>query len=195
MSYVFFKFDAKQSDDERINALALLFLTQASKLKAIEHLFFRPADDETKQTAAELVRIIASKELGGIPTVCIKFPTDFETDKHLIASFKKDYLGCVSSKCKKDELVKMVQLYKKIDAYDENLRNCFSVASNFATKWKNGKIIAFANHPPYIDEAEYKQLVALHNKCIQPVMTDIDNSVAKIKAQLAAYPKLVRRKF
>jgi len=115
MTYAVFKYDTNCEVKDRIKTYSFIMFTPESQLSGFD---FRRAElyglNLSTNKVGTLEAYLACCEAKVQYVSIIKLPEKLTTDEYLL-SFGDAYLGCISVKLKKDELIKRVELYKKLE--------------------------------------------------------------------------------
>jgi hypothetical protein len=126
MTYAVFDYQPNKDAEERINSISLMLLTPKSSLKGFDAWHSGLTTKKLKSnTIEELAGYIACCEAQTNSVSIIKFKDDLDSDKYLM-EFGDEYLGCINTKLKKDELIERVEVLQTLEC-NEYLKNWLSI--------------------------------------------------------------------
>lgn len=181
MSYVVFKFNPNSYAEDRIKSLSVLFLTIEEQLKGYDG-WLTKIDSKAidKLNLFEMITLIACR-VAKVPSITvIKFPNEFDTDKHFIDSFGDNYLGMLSGNIKKLDL----------------LEHCTRLRKYTERRYFNGYgTIHLAGLQKQMDEVQFDELTKIVKKSVEPINNWIDDWIKEAKTELDELPIPIKRNF
>ena len=185
MTYAVFYYERDCEAEDRIKAISLLMLTPESKFSGFDawHSGLKTKKLSSNKTEV-LAGYLACCEAQVSSVSIIKFPKELTTDKHLLI-FGDAYLGCITVKLKKDELLNRVQLSESLDK------------NEYLEGWLNIDIEMLKDRIKNIGltELEVQELKTLQAASFKPIDKWIQNRKKSIEKSINQLPKLLVRGF
>jgi hypothetical protein len=186
MTYAVFQYDSGRGANDLIQTLSLLLLLQPNTLKGFDVAFGNlNTRILSNNTVPTLVGYLSCKESKIYTVSIVKFPIELITDERLIA-FGNDYLGCVTARVKKADLlqrVKAMQLLERNERIKDRLTDQVDPQSDFLKSYVG------------LSDDELTELKTIELARSHALMVWIDEREKRLKKGVERYRNLLRRGF